>query len=99
VYEQPQDRVFIEGFWKAVEAYTGDRPDTCPWHSFRDPLVIDVVNGYSYFESGQLREYWGDDPPYILSEAMRHYHTTMERVRSKQMELEQKKREKASGRR
>ena len=43
-------------------------------------------------DSGQLREYWGDDPPYILSEGMRHYHNAMERIKAKQMELELKKR-------
>ena len=84
----------VDGFRKAIKSYSGESPDTCPWHAFSDKLVIDILNGYAFYESGQLSEYWGNDPPYIMVEAMREYHMALERVKQKQIlqDMENRKR-------
>lgn len=65
----------------ACEELTGDRPNACPWWGFHDPDVRAVLAAADFWESGQLREYWGDDPPYWLVLGVQHYRRILERVR------------------
>jgi len=71
-----------------VEHVTGDRPHTCPWWSYKDPDVVEVLNAYDWFESGQCAEHWGPDPEWWLVEGVRHYHRVLGRVRADAMRLE-----------
>jgi hypothetical protein len=64
-----------------VERVTGVRPLECPWRGFYDADVAAVQDAHGYRESGQLREFWGDDPPAWLVEAEGIYHRALERTR------------------
>lgn len=70
-----------EGSLAIVETMTGTRADTCPWWSFRDPLVADVLHCYAFFESGQLAFAAGRNPPAILVAAIECYHAAVGRAR------------------
>ena len=72
---------------------TGERPDTCPWRSFQEPLVSDVLRAYGLFESGQMAIWLGADPPNVVVEAVVFYHATVNRVRADRDERERKQRE------
>lgn len=56
-----------------IEHLTGERPRTCVWHSFFDPDVGAVLRSFDFFDSGQCREYWGDDPEWWLVEGIAYY--------------------------
>lgn len=79
----------------AIEASTGERPDACPWWAFHEPDVQAVLQAHDWFESGQLREWWGDDPPYWLVLAVRHYHRQLDLVRAESYRLEAEERKRA----
>ena len=81
-----------EPYFKAIEKWTGERPNTCAWRAFYDPLVKDVLKIYQFYTSGQLAIILGADPPLYLLEAVAYYHDKVERIRIKQMEEEIKKR-------
>ena len=83
-----------EPYFRAVEGWTGERPITCPWRAFYDPLVKDVLRLYPFYTSGQLAIVLGPDPPLYIVEAVAYYHDKIERIRIKQMEEEIKKRKK-----
>lgn len=70
-----------EGGLAVVEKLTGTRAQTCPWWSFHDLLVIDTLEVYPFFESGQLDFVCGDDPPAVLVEAVGVYYTALARSR------------------
>lgn len=70
-----------------IESSTGERPPYCPWWAFHEPDVVEVLRCYDYWESGQLREAWGDDPPYWLWRATHHYHRQLTIVRSESWKL------------
>ena len=72
---------------------TGERPDTCPWRAFQEPLVADVLRAYGLFESGQMALWLGADPPAVLVEAVVFYHASVNRVRADRDERERKKRD------
>ena len=86
--ENPQ---LTEPYFQAVKNWTGDRPLTCPWRAFYDPLVRDVIDIYPYFSTGQLAMVLGPDPPTKIIEALGYYHTVLERISAKQFEAERKK--------
>jgi hypothetical protein len=52
---------------------------------------MDVLASYQYYDSGQLAEYYGQDPPYILVEGISLFHRAMERIKQKQIEIEREK--------
>lgn len=64
----------------------------CPWRAFKEPVVRDTLAAYRFFESGQLAEYWGHDPPSYAVEALIFYHGVSCRIRDKQYEAEKQKR-------
>ena len=74
-----------EGSLAIVEKLTGTRAETCPWWSFHEPIVIDTLDAYPFFESGQLSFKLGDDPPAVMVEAIGVYHSALARVRDVQM--------------
>lgn len=49
-----------------------------------------MLLAYQYWESG-LDNYWGDDPPAWLPDAVAFYHRTLERVRYDEWERERAK--------
>lgn len=81
-------------YFASIRNWTGERPITCPWRAFYDPLVRDVLSIYPFFSSGQLAIILGNDPPLYLIEAVSYYHDKLERIRIKQIEEEIKKRKK-----
>lgn len=40
-----------------------------------------MLAAYDFWETGQLAEWWGADPPYWAVLGVRHYHRALERVR------------------
>lgn len=67
-----------------VETLTGTRAETCPWWSFHDPLVADVITCHPFFESGQLEFIAGRNPPAVLVSAIALYQSALARVASYQ---------------
>jgi len=63
----------LSGALNAVETTMGLRPPSCPWWAFHDPEVGEVLRAHDWDESGQLREWWGEDPPWRLVEGVGHY--------------------------
>jgi hypothetical protein len=49
------------------------------------------MRAYQWFESGQLSQFWGDDPPAKLIEGVAYYHTVLGKIREKQWEAERDK--------
>jgi len=57
--------------------------------------VRDVVRAHAFLESGQLREFWGDDPPRLLVDGLRVHETSLRLVEQADREHERKQRETA----
>lgn len=53
-----------------LEAIVGTRIHACPWRGFFDPVVRDVMDAMSWWETGQLALWLGDDPPNHLVEGV-----------------------------
>lgn len=81
-----------------IESSTGDRPEACPWWAFHVPDVQEVLKAHDWWESGQLREWWGDDPPYWLVLAVRYYHRQLEIVRAESYRLDAEERKRKAPR-
>lgn len=79
-----------------VERITGYAPPTCPWRALEHPLVRDVLGAHAFLESGQLREFWGDDPPRKLVDGLRVHDTALRLTEQADREHERKQREHAS---
>ena len=75
---------------ETIESVAGDRPETCPWLAFSDPFVLEILEAYAFFESGQLSLYWGADPANLLVEGIRHYHGAVRRVTADHQEKQLK---------
>ena len=75
----------------AIELLLGERPATCPWRAFFDRDVQKTIKAHDFFESGQCREFWGDDPEWWLVEAVRDFHGKLNTVRADVLELERKR--------
>lgn len=69
----------------AIEQITGHVPTGCPWRAYDDPVVIEAMESYAWFESGQLEMAIGADPPAVLVEAIRIYHSALASVRAADM--------------
>jgi len=83
----------VLGELAAVEKLTGSRPNACPWAGFYDPEVALVLQAYDFFLEGQASEFWGNDPPWWMVLAVRHYHRVLGRVRADAIKLARKKSE------
>jgi hypothetical protein len=77
----------------ACERVTGDVPISCPWRAFYDADVAQVLKAHRWFESGQCREFWGDDPPMWLVLGVSHYHRAIEATRADVEERRRSERE------
>lgn len=67
-----------------IERVTGTAPRTCPWRSFYDPLVIEVMNTIPQLEKGIGLV---DDPPAILVEAIGVYQLALNATRNEEQRL------------
>jgi len=78
-----------------IEHITGYQPPTCPWRALEIPLVRDVINAHAFMESGQLREFWGDDPPRLLVDGVRLHDTAIRLTDQADREARRKRHEAA----
>lgn len=62
----------------AIEQITGSNPRGCPWRGVYDDDVKAVQRAHRWHESGQLREWWGDDPEWWLVEGLAIYHAALQ---------------------
>lgn len=76
-----------------IERATGTRPDGCPWQSFRDPFVGEVLRAYRHWKAGQLALAWGSDPPAALMRGIEVYDAALNAVQAHDIREERKKRE------
>lgn len=80
----------------AIEDWTGDRPPTCPWRAFWDPLVRQVLHAYPWFLKQQLAIV-EPEPSNRLVEGIAHYHHALSAVEFKQIEQERKEAQAKAG--
>lgn len=88
-------RGVVGGVHELVERVTGVRPEGCPWRAFYDDEAVAVLRAFAWFDKGQAREWWGDDPPAWLVEATDRYRAALEAVRSDVLEQDRRDRERA----
>lgn len=74
-----------------VEKLTGDRPPTCPWRAFYDPLVSEASNLARTAALGLGAAYAGEDPPAILLDAVLRYTGARDTVKCHDIEERRKK--------
>ncbi len=79
----------------AIEVATGDRPDGCPWRSFRDPFVAEVLSAYRWWKARQLSTRW-PDPPVALLRGIEVYDAALNAVQVHDLRKEREKRETAA---
>lgn len=76
-----------------VEKLTGSKPPTCPWRVFYDPLVSDVIDVVNAAELGISNAILGEDPPWILLEAVGVFQRAKNAVKAHDHEQERLERE------
>lgn len=74
---------------------TGDRPPTCPWWSFQDPLVGETLRAHRLYRRQALEAAYGNDVPAVLLSAIDAYDTALVRIEAFDMEQVRKKHEAA----
>jgi hypothetical protein len=76
-----------------IEEATGTRPDGCPWQSFRDPFVGEVLRAYRHWKAQQLTLVWGDDPPAALMRGIEVYDSALNAVQAHDIRKERERRD------
>lgn len=87
----------MTGVLDTIERVTGQRPDTCPWHAFQDPLVVEVLDLYRMAASDDgvtPALLLPLDPPNEVWEGVSHYHEATLRLR---VDARRRAQEKARG--
>lgn len=74
----------------AVRVVCGSEPPSCPWSAFKEPRVQAVMKAYRWAEKGQVREAWGDDPPYWLKRGLEVFTAALEAARADVLDAERK---------
>ena len=82
-----------EQILSGIERATGDRPSGCPWQSFRDPFVGEVLRAYRHWKAGQLALVWGASPPAALMRGLEVYDAALNAVQAHDMREERRRRE------
>lgn len=90
------DPRMTEPIFRAVEAWTGDRPLTCPWAALRDEFVARVLVAYEWYRERQL-DTLDPEPSARLIDGVTHYHRVYQRAGACADE-ERREREKAHAR-
>lgn len=80
---------------RAVERVTGERPPTCPWWAFQDPLVGETMRAHRLYRRNALASAYGHDVPAVLISAIDVYDTALTRIEAFDMEEIRKKHEAA----
>lgn len=55
--------------------------------------MTEVLRAYRWYETGQVALWLGADPPQALLEGITHYHSALNRVLAKDLELKQELRD------
>lgn len=75
-----------------MEAATGQRTDGCPWRSYEDPFVGEVLRAYRWWKAGQLAAVW-PEPPLALVRGLEVYDAALNAVQSHDIREERRRRE------
>lgn len=85
-----------ENFLKTIDSETGERPDSCPWMAFHDPLVSEVLKLYRAC-SGEMGAVpalaMHLNPSNIAFDGLLFYCGAVNRIRAADFERERKRRE------
>lgn len=76
-----------------IEEAASKRPEGCPWQSFRDPFVGEVLDAYRHWKQRQLALVWGDDPPAVLMHGIKTYDAFLNAVQAHDIRKERERRE------
>lgn len=82
----------MRGHLTTIEKVTGHAPSTCPWRSFYEPIVREVVSVAWAIETGNLPAVIGTDPPYILTQALGVYERAHKATRADEDRLQHEER-------
>ena len=63
----------LRGHIKAIEHVTGHAPPTCPWRSFSEPIVAEVLSIAWAVPEGNLEAVTGPDSDHKLMQALGVY--------------------------
>ena len=88
----PISRAAVAGL-AAVRSVVGVEPPTCPWRAFGDPRVREVLRCFRWYEKGQVREAWGDDPPAWLVQALDIFARALDTARADIADIEHERRQ------
>lgn len=75
------------GIQATVEAWTGDRPLTCPWRAFFDPFVTRIMRAYRAFDKGQTHLAL-PNPSARTAAGLLHYAAALDACEVKRLEAE-----------
>ncbi len=78
-----------DGILSTAEAWTGDRPLSCPWAAFFDPFVARVVKAHRMIE--QIA-WLHPNPSHRFVEGVAHYDGALKRCESTRMQKEAEER-------
>jgi hypothetical protein len=81
-----------------IKRVTGNKPPTCPWRAYHDPLVFEVMELAWAFDPPNLAAALPPDPPAILVDAIRTYRMALLSTQADDMRSRREKaeRERAS---
>jgi len=99
--DRGRDGEALRGTLVAVERVTGSRPATCPWRSFYEPIVKDVLSVAWAIDPANLAVALGPDPDAKTVQAIGIYRlaklaTTRDEETLRAEEREQERRAKAA---
>lgn len=88
----------MRGYLSTIEKVTGHAPGTCPWRSFYEPIVREVIAVAWAIPDGNLAAIIGTDPPHILGQACGVYARALKATRAdeERLQAEERKAENAA---
>ena len=83
-----------------IRHITGDRPTTCPWMAFADPVVVDVLDAYRACANGMgvtPALLLPSDPPHHVWMGLQHYCHVMAKAKEDVQRIEKQRAEAPRG--
>lgn len=75
------------------EEATGERPIGCPWQSYSDPYVAEVLRAHRWWRSGQLADRYAGSIPASIAWGVEVYDAALNSVQVYDMRADREKRE------
>lgn len=86
--DDPGERILTD-----CQEASGERPSGCPWASFADPFIVEVIRAHRWWKAGELSTRYGGLVSARIVWGIEVYDSALNGVQVYDMRLDREKRE------